>query len=717
MPDNNPDNPDLELLAPAGTMEVLSTAVDEGADGVYIGAPAFNARAQARNFSLEEVGAMIDYGHRHGVKVYLAMNSLMKEEEIPAALELLTVLNALSPDGLIIQDLGIYHLCRRFFPELPLHASTLMTVHNSLGVKQCREMGFKRVVLAREMTLAEIEKAGKVPDVELEVFIHGALCFSMSGLCLFSSYLGGMSGLRGRCLQPCRRRYHWQSRGKKVTSGYFFSMNDLEGAPFIPDLKAYGVKSVKIEGRMRSSRYVGPVVRGYRMLIDAGDNFSEVLPQAQVLLKKAMSRKTTSGYFPTPQPDHAFSPDKSGNIGMFLGKIQRVQGQTGTLVLKNPLKKGDRLRLHQEGSGERKAFSLKKIKQGGRQCPSAQAGNKVEIGLPVSTARTGDSLYKVDTGERKRDKTKSSGIRPDRFKRKIEKLVPRRQDIHSMEKELGLQGGDGSGGFPKKTGRQAGRQKKTVPLLLKTDSVQTLKIHVPRQIDGVIVVLDEDNFERFQEIKNRIKVAGSLIWALPPVIFEDRIEFYREAVSSLIDQGYTSWEISNLGQLQLFAGRADLSLSGDYRLNILNSPGLSVLEGAGMREGQLAIETDSGNLAKVLTNKSDIRAGFTVFGRPPLFTARPAPGFFRYGPAFVSPKGECFRLRKKWGMTLAVAEEPFSLLGDLKTKPLNRLDYGVIDLTCQRHSKQDIMQIITRNDKTKAGQKELSTFNFFAKLD
>ncbi|MFW5906614.1 MAG: peptidase U32 family protein, partial [Desulfobia sp.] len=629
----------------------------------------------------------------------------------------LTVLNGLSPDGLILQDLGIYHLCRRFFPELPLHASTLMTVHNSLGVKQCREMGFKRVVLAREMTLAEIKEMGKVRDIELEVFIHGALCFSMSGLCLFSSYLGGMSGLRGRCVQPCRRRYHWQSRGKKVTSGYFFSMNDLEGAPFIPDLKASGVRSVKIEGRMRSSRYVGPVVRAYRSLIDAGDNFPEVLPKAQVLLKKAMSRKTTSGYFSTPQPDHAFSPDKSGNIGVFLGKINRVQGQAGTLVLKKPLKKGDRLRLHQEGRGERKAFSLKNIRQGRRQCLSAGAGDKVEIGLPVSTAKVGDSLYKVDTGERKRDKARSSGIKPDRFRQKIENLTARRQDIHEMEKELGLQDGSDTGGSSKKAGRQTGRQKNSVSLLLKTDNLQTLKINLPRQIDGVIVVLDEDNFDRFQETRDRMKMAGRLIWALPPVIFEDRVEFYREAVNFLIDQGCTSWEISNLGQLQLFTGRANLSLSGDYRLNIMNSPGLRVLEGAGIKGQQLAIETDSDNLAKVLTNKSSIKTGLTVFGRPPLFTARPAPGFFRYGPAFISPRGEYFRLRKKWGTTLAVAEEPFSLLRSLKIKPLNRLDYGVVDLTFYRHSKKDIMQIILQNDKSKAGQKELSTFNFFAKLN
>lgn len=707
-------NPGLELLAPAGTLDVFSTAVSEGADAVYIGAPAFNARAQARNFNFEEVAAMIDYGHRHGVKVYLAMNSLMKEEEIPAALELLAVLNELAPDGIILQDLGLYYLCTRFFPDLPLHASTLMAVNNSLGVKQCEEMGFKRVVLAREMTLREIEKIGSKAGVELEVFIHGALCFSISGLCLFSSYLGGMSGLRGRCVQPCRRLYHWQSRGKRVNSGYFFSMNDLEGAPFLPALRDYGVKSIKIEGRMRSSRYVGPVVRAYRMLIDAGDNFPEVLPQARGILKQAMSRQTCPGYFPSSQPVEAFSPNKSGNTGVFLGKVTRVHGVWGALVLKKSLQEGDRLRLHQEKGGERKAFTLKIMQRGGRKVGTAGAGNKVEIRLPVSGARAGDSIYKVDTRQRKGDKLRSSVIVPGRFSKKLQKISAK-TDASELIKKLRLDkaGQDGPAGSDKK--RQTGQHKKIPPLQLRTDNLHTLQFNLPRQIRTVVVVLDEENFNRFQEIRGRPKWADRLVWALPPLIFEDRLEFYQEAVNSLISQGFTAWQISNPGQLPIFADHAGLEISGDYRLNILNSQSLHVLENMGLKEGELSIETDSDNLARMLRGRRRIRAGLTVFGRPPLFTARPAPKFFRYGPAFVSPRGEIFSLQKKWGMTLALAEEPFSLLKYLASRPLSQLDYGVVDLTCCRQTKKEITQIF-QGDKIKKGQKELSTFNFFASL-
>lgn len=194
-----------ELLAPAGTIEVFETAIEAGADAVYVGAPALNARALAKNFTWPEMAAMVSHAHRSGTRVYTAMNSLMKEDEIPQATETLALLESIKVDALIIQDPGIYYLARKYFPRLRLHASTLMGAHNSLAVEQFGEMGFARVVLAREVTLDEIKKiqANNNP-VELEVFVHGALCFSYSGLCLFSSSLGGKSGLRGRCVSTLR---------------------------------------------------------------------------------------------------------------------------------------------------------------------------------------------------------------------------------------------------------------------------------------------------------------------------------------------------------------------------------------------------------------------------------------------------------------------------------------------------------------------------------
>ena len=279
-----------ELLAPAGSINVFEKAIEAGADAVYIGAPALNARALSRDFSMAEIGAMVQFAHGKGVRLYLAANSLLKEDEIPQALETLAMLEELQPDGLIIQDLGLYHLCRKYFPHLRLHASTLLGAHNSLAVQQFEKMGFERVVLARELTMKEIDAISKKSRVQLEVFIHGALCFSYSGLCLFSSYLGGKSGLRGRCVQPCRRRYKWGQRGQKP--GYFFSMNDLSSIDLVHKLAKVGVSSLKIEGRLRSTHYVTSVVKAYRMVIDTPAGDRETLGNARELLAQAMGRKS-----------------------------------------------------------------------------------------------------------------------------------------------------------------------------------------------------------------------------------------------------------------------------------------------------------------------------------------------------------------------------------------------------------------------------------------
>ena len=227
----------MELLAPAGNIENFHAAIEAGADAVYVGAPGFNARNLARDLRLEEIGAMIRLCHDRGKKLYVAANSILLEKDLPLVIETLALLETLGPDALIVQDLGLIHLVRRYFPRLKLHASTLMTAHNSQSVRFLAGLGCQRVVLARELTIKEIAAIRSRSEVELEVFIHGAMCFSYSGLCLFSSFLGGKSGLRGRCVQPCRRAYGTSGKGGKggksgrgASGGaYLFSMNDLDG--------------------------------------------------------------------------------------------------------------------------------------------------------------------------------------------------------------------------------------------------------------------------------------------------------------------------------------------------------------------------------------------------------------------------------------------------------------------------------------------------------
>jgi len=753
----------MELLAPAGTIEAFEAAVESGADAIYIGAPAFNARALARHFSLAEVAAMIDHAHRNRVRVYLAMNSLMKEEEITKAVEELAALEALKADALIIQDLGISYLARKFFPSLRLHASTLMGAHNSLNVRQFAELGFQRVVLAREMTLAEIGQIHQQCPVELEVFVHGALCFAYSGLCLFSSYLGGKSGLRGRCVQPCRRRYTWGGKGRSPGSpaGYLFSMNDLAGLELIPQLRQVGVSSLKIEGRMRSAQYVASVVKAYRLALD-NPATPAVLAEAKELLEQAMGRKPSLGYFKKAQPTDIIAPQHSGNIGLFLGKTEKVTANRAQMTLKEPLRLGDRLRIHQEGSGERQSFTLKGLWQGKLALDKAAAGNKVQLDLPPG-AQWGDSLYKVDSEEGRRQAAKN-GIQPGLFSKKVANLVDPRK-LAQITHFLRISGNrpapaktreerppraqvPARGQMQDQAQGRRGVAQVQLPLewWLKIDDFESFKVQLPTPPSRLVITLSRQTFAQYARQQKRLTpYRRRLVWALPPVILEADLEFYREAISHLRGSGYHAWQIGHIGQRLLFAadvqtapavgepegenhppgrkkGRGGeapsekLLLFGDYTLNVLNSMSVQALAGLGLSNAQLAIETDRQNLFDLFGHKNALPMGLTIYGLPPLFTARLASSFFKYDQPLVSPKGEVIVLKQCWGQTVAVADQPFSLVPHSIELAARGVAYGVVDLSHMRPRPDELVGIFRQSGQPGRGGSRLRTFNYTGTL-
>ena len=253
-----------EILSPAGGPESLTAAVRAGADAVYLGAGSFSARANAHNFSREELSQAVDYCHERGVRVHLAVNTLMRDDELPAALDLIKFACSLPVDAVLVQDMGLLDLLRHFCPQLPLHASTQMSIHSPAGVRACREAGFSRVVLAREMSLQEISSVHQdTPDIELEAFVHGALCMSVSGQCWLSAMLGGRSGNRGQCAQPCRLPF-----AAKGGTGHDLSLKDLSLIPRIRELRNAGIDSFKIEGRMKRPEYVAAATYACRLSAD-----------------------------------------------------------------------------------------------------------------------------------------------------------------------------------------------------------------------------------------------------------------------------------------------------------------------------------------------------------------------------------------------------------------------------------------------------------------
>ncbi len=278
-----------ELLSPAGDIECFFAAVENGADAIYFGLKDFSARAGADNFTLDDASKAIAYARKRSVKVYIAINTLIKTHELESVVDYLIALDELQPDALIIQDVGLLCLIQSQFPHFQLHASTQMTIHNLAGVRQLERMGFKRVVLSRELSIDEIRNIAQNTSMEIEVFVHGALCYSYSGLCFFSSMMGGRSGNRGRCAQPCRMYY----KSQPDEGGYLFSMKDLRTLSHIKELMSAGIRSFKIEGRMKSPEYVAVVTHTYRQAIDGKLKDEE---EAIHLMNTVFSRESTHSY-------------------------------------------------------------------------------------------------------------------------------------------------------------------------------------------------------------------------------------------------------------------------------------------------------------------------------------------------------------------------------------------------------------------------------------
>lgn len=263
-------NPDFEILAPAGSMEILRAVIDAGADAVYLGGAKFGARAYANNFSEEEMLTALDYAHLRGVKIYLTVNTLLKNRELDELYDYLKPYYERGLDAVLVQDFGALCCIHSWFPKLPIHTSTQMTVTGVEGVRLLQQYGVTRVVMAREVSISEMKRIHEETGIEIEAFVHGALCYSYSGQCLFSSLLGGRSGNRGRCAQPCRLPYTVRDEQHKIVKkeSYILSLKDFCGIDHLGEFRDAGVYSLKIEGRMKQASYAASVVAMYRKYVD-----------------------------------------------------------------------------------------------------------------------------------------------------------------------------------------------------------------------------------------------------------------------------------------------------------------------------------------------------------------------------------------------------------------------------------------------------------------
>ncbi len=339
----------IELLAPAGNFDSMKAAIQAGCDAVYLAGKQFGARAFSKNFTNEEIIEAIKYAHLYGVKVYVTVNTLIYDNEVGAFLEYVEFLHRNNVDALIIQDFGMFDLVRKTFPNLELHASTQMHIHNLDGTQLMEKLGMKRVVLARETSIDEIRYIKENSNVELEVFIHGALCISYSGQCLMSSLIGGRSGNRGACAGSCRLKYDViDDNGIKLNKGeYPLSTKDLNSLEYVSELIDAGVASLKIEGRMKSPQYVYMVVSLYRQAIDAYyENGCVKIDEDKLLkLKKIFNRNYTKGFLFNTENNDLINGYRPNHMGVPVGKIVDYKKGIAKIKLTDNVSIGSGLRV------------------------------------------------------------------------------------------------------------------------------------------------------------------------------------------------------------------------------------------------------------------------------------------------------------------------------------------------------------------------------------
>lgn len=404
-----------ELLAPCGDLECLKAAVQNGADSVYLGTSGFNARARAKNFDDETLSKAIKYAKLRNVKVHVTLNILIKDNEFEDAVKLAIKVYNLGADAIIIQDLGLLEYLLKNYPEIPVHASTQMTTHNLAGVKQLEKIGVSRVVLSRELSINEIENICRNTNVEIETFIHGALCICYSGQCLFSSIIGGRSGNRGLCAQPCRLPYTLIDEENKVLDkGHLLSPRDLIGIKYLPRLIRAGVKCFKIEGRLKSPEYVGIITKFYRKYIDIVlDNPNLSNEQILEIISKELKVKHentsmsdleevtqsfnrggfSNGHFDNTANKDLIFKDKPNNIGFYLGKIEKFNPNKAYISLKasTPLEIGDKVGINSN------TYTVSELMINNENIRKADIGNTITIGRIKGALKSGLSVYKLQS--------------------------------------------------------------------------------------------------------------------------------------------------------------------------------------------------------------------------------------------------------------------------------------------------------------------------------
>ena len=584
----------IELLAPAGSMDALRAAVQNGANAVYLGCGPFNARQSAKNFTPQTLKDAVKYCHIRGVEVHLTLNTLVSDKEIPQLTEMIRHAASCCVDAFIVQDLGVVQLCRQIAPHIAIHGSTQMTVHSLPGVQLCAAMGLKRVVLSRELSREEIRYICSHSPIEIEVFAHGALCMCYSGQCYMSAMIGGRSGNRGRCAQPCRQSYgyhHWEGK-------YPLSLKDNCLVHYLQELEEMGVASIKLEGRMKKPEYVATVTAVYRKALDEAN----VTPSMMDALMTAFNRQGfTDGYY-------------TGRINrkMFGIREDTKEDPQWLQAARNSYEAGETqlVDLAFRGVVSVDGSSLTATDPEGRTCtvtgPIPELARSVPLtgqALAQRIAKTGGTPYRcvevrthVDPGLTI-SAAAVNAMRRDVLNQ-LTALRARRED-HPIRKPAPIAHFKGPKGIPGLTIQVTTREQLT-PKLVNTE---TTMLYVP------IHILMQDS-KLLQTLAHRGRVAA----VLPRIVHDGELPKIQHDMTVLNELGIRDVLVGNLG-LMIPAREAGMRIHGDFGLNIYNSAAMNVL-----RDWELASATVSFEmtLPQIRDMSKAVNAELIAYGRLPM---------------------------------------------------------------------------------------------------
>ena len=584
----------IELLAPAGSMEALYAAVQNGANAVYLGCGTFNARQSAKNFTPQTLTEAIKYCHIRGVQVHLTLNTLISDREAEECGELIRHAAASGVDAFIVQDLGVVQMCRRIAPKVPIHGSTQMTIHSLPGVLFCAAMGMSRVVLSRELSREEIRHICRNSPIEIEVFAHGALCMSYSGQCYLSSAIGGRSGNRGRCAQPCRQCYGYSRRENR----YPLSLKDNCLVAYLQELERMGVASLKLEGRMKRPEYVAAVTDVYRKALDTG-NVSK--PMMDALLTAFNRQGFTDGYY-------------TGNLGkaMFGIREEKTEDATWLRLARQSYEAVENqlvdVKFHAVVCPEYSSLTVTDPE--GRSCtvngPVPQVARTqllTQEDLAARLAKTGGTPYHcgVVTAQITPGLTLSAAAINALRRDALNQLTAMRgrRDTAMLLRMRKMPHFTGNREQPHFSVSVTTREQITAKLLKLNPSVLYVPLH--------ILAADPDFT---QQLARRVPVAA----ALPRIVHDGEMNAIREALRIVRAQGIRQVLVGNLGLL-IPAREAGMEIRGDFGLNIFNSLSMQTLRDLELRSATLSFEM---TLPQVRDLSKAVPSELLVYGRLPL---------------------------------------------------------------------------------------------------